>query len=118
MSLKDLDKFEKQNPTISVTVLGYDDKTEKVNILRKSKIVFESEHVIDLLLIEKKEVKHNCIVKNLSRLLSLQISKHVGKVYFCKGCLNHFYSEESLREHDEYCRKHESVKITMLKELL
>ena len=112
MSLKDTDKFEKQNPTISVTVYGYNDKTEKVSILRKSEFVFKRGHVIDLLLIEMNEVKHYCIVKNLSRLSSAQISIHEGKVYFCRGCLNHFCSGDSLKKHDEYCREHKSVKIT------
>ena len=108
-----MNKFEKQNPTISVTLFVYNDKTEKVSILRKSKFVFERGHVIDLLLIGKNEVKHYCIFKNLSRLLFLQIFKHVGKVYFCRGCLNYFYSEDSLKKHDEYCREHKFVKITM-----
>ena len=30
VSLKDLNKFEKQNPTISITVLGYERKSDRV----------------------------------------------------------------------------------------
>ena len=35
----------------------------------------ETEHNIDLLLIEKDGKKHYCLIKNLSRLLSKQVSK-------------------------------------------
>ena len=46
---------------------------------------------IILLLIEKNKVKHYCLVKNLSRLLSSQASNHDGKHYFCLRCLNPFW---------------------------
>ena len=82
VSLKDIDKFEKQNPTISITVLGYEEKS--VYPLRNSNNT-DREHNIILMLIERDEVKHYCLVKNedsLSRLLSSQISKHDGKNIF------------------------------------
>ena len=69
MSLKDLNKFEKQNPTISITVLGYERKN--VYALRNSDCV-DRDHKIILLLIEEEGVKHYCLVKTLSRLLASQ----------------------------------------------
>ena len=79
MSLKDIDKFEKQNPTISITVLGYEGKS--VYALRNS-VNTERDYNIILMLIKKDGVKHYCLVKSLSRLLSSQVSKKDGKNIF------------------------------------
>ena len=112
VSLKDLNKFEKQNPTISITVLWY--KGKSVYPLRNSDNM-DREHKIVLMLIEKDGVQHYCLVKNVSRLLSSQVSKHNGKKYFCLRCLNPFWCEQSLNKHVEYCGNHEAVKIEMPK---
>ena len=50
VSLKDLNKFEKQNPTISITVLGYEGKI--VYPLRNSDCTDRGHNII-LMLIEK-----------------------------------------------------------------
>ena len=113
VSLKDINKFENQNPTISITVFGYNGK-DKVYPLRNSDNT-DREHKIRLMLIEKDGVLHYCIVKNVSRLLTSQISKHNGKKYFCDRCLNPFWCEQSLNKHLEYCGNHEAVKIEMPK---
>ena len=93
VSLKDLNKFEKRNPTISITVLGYEAKS--FYPLRNSAFMDRDYNII-LLLIEKNKVKHYCLVKNLSRLLSSQASNHDGKHYFCLRCLNPFWCQEAL----------------------
>ena len=64
-------------------------------------------------MIKEEGVNHYCLVKNLSRLLSSQVSKHDGKKYFCKRCLNPFNSQKALDKHEEYCGNHEAVKINM-----
>ena len=112
VSLKDLNKFEKQTPSISITVLGYDGKS--VYPLRNSANT-DREHNIILMLIEKDGVKHYCLVKSLSRLLCPQAPKNNGKHYFCFRCLNPFWCEEALNRHQEYCGEHESVKIELPK---
>ena len=112
VSLKDIDKFEKQNLSIFITVFGYEDKS--VYVLRKSKNT-NREHNVILLLIKEEGVNHYCLVKNLSRLLSSQVSKHDGKKYFCMRCLNPFNNQKALDKHEEYCSNHEAVKIIMPK---
>ena len=62
VSLKDLNKFEKQNPTISITVLGYERKS--VYPLRISTNT-DRKHNIILMLIEEGGVKHYCWLKIL-----------------------------------------------------
>ena len=112
VSLKDIDKFEKQNPSIFITVFGYEDKS--VYVLRNSENT-NREHNVILLLIKEEGVNHYCLVKNLSRLLSSQVSKHDGKKYFCMRCLNPFNNQKALDKHEEYCSNHEAVKIIMPK---
>ena len=112
VNLKDIDRFEKQNPEISITVLGFNEK-DKIHTLRVSNYVYIRKHNIILILIERNGVKHYCLVKNPSRLLSKQISVHKGGTHICFRCLNPFWSHKSLEKHWEYCRNHEAVKINM-----
>ena len=65
------------------------------------------------MLIEEGGVKHYCLVKSLSRLLSSQVSDHKEKHYFCLRCLNPFWCEESLSRHQEYCKEYEAVKMEL-----
>ena len=112
VSLKDISKFEKQNPNISITVFGFNEKN-KVYPLRVSEHIYNREVDIILLLIERDGVKHYCLVKNSSRLLSKQISAHKEGTHICFRCLNPFWTHKSLEKHWEYCRNHEAVKINM-----
>ena len=112
VSLKDISKFEKQNPEISITVLGFNEK-DKVYPLRSSDYIYIRKHNIILLLMERDGVNHYCLVKNSSRLLSKQVSSHKEGTHICFRCLNPFWSHDSLKKHWEYCRNHEAVKINM-----
>ena len=113
VSLKDINKFENQNPTVSITVFGYD---RKIVYPLKNSDNTDREHNIVLILIKEEGVNHYCLVKNLSRLLLSQVSKHKEKHHFCMRCLNAFCSQKSLNKHREYCGKHEAVKINMPEE--
>ena len=108
VQLNALDKFERQNPTISINVFGYE---ESIYPLRVSKC--GDREVVNLLLISDEEKQHYCIIKSMSRLLSSQTSKRNGVQYYCMRCLNPFHSQESLDKHLEYCSAHEAVKIEM-----
>ena len=108
VQLNAIDKFERQNPTISINVFGHE---ESVCPLRVSKC--EGREVVNLLLISDDEKRHYCLIKSMSRLLSSQTSKRNGAQYYCMRCLNPFHSQESLDKHLEYCSAHEAVKIEM-----
>ena len=112
VNLKAIDKFERQNPTISVNVFGYD---KSIYPLRVSKYD-DLEHLVDLLLICEESKQHYCLIKNLSRLVSNQVSKHEHKSFICRRCLNPFNTEYSMNKHIEYCSSHETVKVEMPKE--
>ncbi|CAG2215398.1 unnamed protein product [Mytilus edulis] len=65
------------------------------------------------MLVANDETRHYCWVKNLSRLLTAQVSDHDGEAYFCRRCLNHFTRQEKLDQHIEYCGQKKAVKIEM-----
>ena len=111
VSLKAIDKFERQNPTISINVFGHE---EYVYPLRVSK--YEDREAVNILLIFDEERKHYCLIKSMSRLLSTQTSKMNGAQYYCMRCLNPFHSQESLDKHLEYCNANEAVTIEMPEE--
>ena len=111
VSFRDIDRFESQNPEISITLLGYN-KNERVYPLKVSKYT-GCKHDIVLLLIKDGEKSHYCLVKNTSALLVSQINNHKGTSHICLNCINGFKSIDSLNKHKEYCYNNECVKIVM-----
>ena len=87
VSLKQIYKFEKQNP-FAVNVFGIEG--EKVYPLRISKE--REKQFIDL-------------------LLSSQVSKHKSSRFFCDRCINHFPNKPALEKHLEFCSNNEAVRI-------
>ena len=117
VDFKGVNRFEKQNPDISISILGYS-KDERIYPLKiseytKSKKEDERKHNIVLLLIKNGDNSHYCLIKNLSALLTSQINNRKGKLYFCLNCLNGYDKPEKLDKHKEYCGEKESIKINM-----
>ena len=117
VDFRGIDRFEKQNPDISISLLGYS-KDEKIYTLRISKYTKSNKendrkYNIVLLLIKNGENSHYCLVNNLSALLTSQLNKRKSKFYFCLNCLNGYDDEDKLNKHKEYCSENESVKINM-----
>ena len=104
--------FEKNNPQISINVFGFEGVVYPLRLSKRS----EREQTINLLLISYGEKQHYCLIKNLSRLLSSQMSKHDHEKSFCLNCLNHFPNEEKLKIHEEYCLKNQAIRIEMPEE--
>ena len=105
VSIKQIDKFERQN-NYAINVFGYEDS--KVYPLRLSK---KDSQVVDLLLITADPTNHYCWIKNKSRLFSGQVSKHGHARFFCDRCINHFPNGLALKKHLEYCSNHDAVRI-------
>ena len=82
VSVKDISKFEFRNQ-ISINLLAIECK--KIYISRKGGN--NNERVINLMVIFESDRKHYVAIKSLSRLLSSKNTKHKGKEYFCKNCL-------------------------------
>ena len=105
VSIKQIDKFERQN-NYAINVFGYEDS--KVYPLRLSK---KDSQVVDLLLITADPTNHYCWIKNKSRLFSAQVSKHGHDRFLCDRCINHFPNGLALKKHLKYCSNHDAVRI-------
>ncbi|XP_044733269.1 uncharacterized protein LOC123295873 [Chrysoperla carnea] len=56
---------------------------------------------------------HFCWIKNLSRLISRQMSKHDGAIYICDRCQQYFVSEIKLIKHSEECEQYNKCKVVL-----
>ena len=101
-----LSRFERQNPHISVTVLGYDAETKGFCIIYLTPH-HGREHHIDLLLLDENgsSKRHYVWIRDLSRLIAHR-SKHDGKSFVCTSCLHPFTSQTVLQSHIPYCSQH------------
>ena len=108
MEAEKIDRFEKNNPKISIHVFYLDGNVQPLRISDEERKIN-----IDLLLVEKDGNKHYCLISSLSRLLSKQVTKRDGALVFCRRCLNHFSNNEKLEVHKEYCSRKDCVKIIM-----
>ena len=92
VSWKGIDKFEIQNPKISVNVLGYEEKN--IHPLRISEMT-EKEREVNLLLLED---KHYVLINHLSRLLTIQMTNHTEKKVILFEMFEFFHKEGSVRQ--------------------
>ena len=117
VDFKGVDRFESQNPDISISILGYSNDKKiyplKISKYTKGKKEYRRKYDTVLLLIKDGENSHYYLVKNLSALIRTQINKSESKLYFCLNCLNGYDKPEKLENHKEYCSENESVKINM-----
>ena len=111
VSFRGIDRFESQNPNISISVVGYN-KDERVYPLKVSKYTC-CKHDITLMLLKDGENSHYCLVKNMSALIASQINNHKGTCNICLNCFSGYSSKESLNKHKEYCYNNECVRMLM-----
>ena len=109
IELKKITNLEKSNQNISINVFGNEKVVYPLRIFKGEK----RQHQINLLLIadEDQEKKHYYLKKNMSRLLSKQLSKHKESVDICFSCLNAFPNENSLKIHKEICQSNEFIEM-------
>ncbi|XP_042912888.1 uncharacterized protein [Parasteatoda tepidariorum] len=107
--LQDVSKFEKLNGlSINVYGLTENDKVYPLIITDEEK----SPHV-DLIYLTSASSSHYAWIKDLSRLLSSQYSKHNGKRLICRRCLQFFTTEPVLTRHQLSCSQREAVRVQM-----
>ena len=106
ISLKDISKFEKQNPDISVNVISMDqnDKDFCVEYLSPER---QRKHHVNLLLLDDSLTTHYVWIKDFSKLIADR-TKHTGggASFVCNSCLNVFTSQRVLDAHIPYCLQH------------
>ena len=109
--LKDITKFEYQNPDLpGINVFSINDNN-KIYPLRLNQKDLQKK--IDLFLFSKDEKQHYSLIKNFSRLVRSQITSDMRKIHICKKCLTHFTKLDFLEKHITYCSQNETVAVKM-----
>ncbi|XP_018346777.1 PREDICTED: LOW QUALITY PROTEIN: uncharacterized protein LOC108751194 [Trachymyrmex septentrionalis] len=103
ITFKDIPKFEQLN-AMSINVYGIENKQFLPLQLTSDK---KDKHVNLLYMQDPRDVgvAHFAWIKNLSHLVSSQLSKQEHKKYFCDRCLHYFGTNEKLQSHTMDCQK-------------
>ncbi|XP_034244313.1 uncharacterized protein LOC117646980 [Thrips palmi] len=83
VKVKDVDKFEKQNKGISVSVFGLEEDDTIVPLRVTPKL--KTRH-INLLLLQDGDDYHYVLIKNISRFLS-HLTTRKKRLFWCENCL-------------------------------
>lgn len=130
VQLRTIPKFEKQN-NISINVYILQMKKKKFNTVPVYITSIKRDRHINLLMIEatyhdeedeieadKEEYKNEVVyhyawIKDLSRLVRSQISKHKCKTFICDRCLHYFRDFERLQAHGDDCAQLNQCKVVL-----
>ena len=115
VSIKKIDKFEKNNPGIAVNVLLSNKKSldEDIYTVRRSERNVKCKKQVNLLMIVDGEKRHYTAIKSISRLLSKLNGKTTRVYHYCMNCLNGFRTASARDKHYEYCSSNGHVKVNM-----
>ena len=113
VSIKKIDKFEKNNPGIAVNVLFSNNKNQNIYTARRSERNVKCKKQVNLLMIVDGEKRHYTAINNISKLLSKLNGKTRRAYHFCMNCLNGFRTESARDKHYEYCSSNGHVKVKM-----
>ncbi|XP_029158644.1 uncharacterized protein LOC114930955 [Nylanderia fulva] len=94
VTINQIKKFELAND-ISVNVYSIKNNIVPLRLSEKKK----DRHVNLLYVQDENSVGHFACIKNLSRLVSAQLSKKKCRRYICDRCLHYFNSEDKLQTH-------------------
>lgn len=107
-----LEKSHRKNFNIVPTYLTKNKREKHVNLLLIQNIYEDEDHANNI----DKNIKlryHYLWIKDLSRLLSSQLSNHNGRVYVCDRCLHYFKTEAKHEKHYEECIRSNDCKIKL-----
>ena len=119
MTIDQLEKFEKQNEEISITIVGCEEKKGKKG--KKSHLFplrvpnIKREKHITLLYWGKGSTYHYAWVKNINRLLS-STKAYRNQTYFCERCFQGFMRQDLLEVHSENCSSVPIQRVQLFKE--
>ena len=113
VSIKKIDKFEKNNPGIAVNVLFSNNKNQNIYTARRSERNVKCKKQVNLLMIVDGEKRHYTTIKFISRLLSKLNGKTRRAYHFGMNCFNGFRTASARDKHYEYCSSNGHVKVKM-----
>ena len=113
VSIKKIDKFDKNKPGIAVNVLFSNKKSQNIYTARRSQRNVKCKKQFNLLIIVDGEKSHYITIKSISRLLSKLNGKTKRAYHFCMNCLNRFRTLSARDKHYDYCSSNGHVKVKM-----
>ena len=113
VSIKKIDKFEKNNPGIAVNVLFSNNKNQNIYTARRSERNVKCKKQVNLLMIVDGEKRHYTAINNISKLLSKLNGKTRRAYHFCMNCLNGFRTESARDKHYKYCSSNGHIKVNV-----
>ena len=113
VSIKKIDKFEKNNPGIAVNVLFSNKKNQNIYTAHRSGRNVKCKKQVNLLMIVDGEKRHYTAINNISKLLSNLNGKTRRAYHFCMNCLNGFRKASARDKHYGYCSSNGHVKLNM-----
>ena len=100
LDYEEIHTFDSQNADIGVSLFGYDlDENHIIGPFYYTKGMERKHHIHLLFLQEGDERFHYVWIKNISKLLRDQMSKHHHVMKMCNCCLQRFSSDEKLQNH-------------------
>ena len=112
VKVKDITKFENQNPDLPGINVFSINENNKIYPLRLNEK--DRQKTIDLFLFREDENQHYSLIKNFSRLVRSQItSDTTRKLHICIQCISHFTKQDHFEKHLSYCNKNETVTVKM-----
>jgi len=104
VSAEGIKRFEKNNPSISITVVGYEENKKNDGELFPHYVAKKKRtHHIVLLLWSKGEKTHYAWIKNFNRFMFSQ-NNHKAQMFFCERCFHGFTRSELLSNHEDLCQ--------------
>ncbi len=98
----DIGKWEKAN-NVGIDVFGYDEDDKRLYTVRTCDQSLKDNEIANLY---PHDDIHYCAVADLSRLVSLQLSKNKRGKHICLRCISWFGTEKLLNEHQKLCKEH------------
>ena len=100
VSIKRIDKFEKNNPGIAVNVLFSNKKSQHIHTARRSERNVKCKKQVNLLMVVDGEKRHYTAIKNTV-------------YHYCINCFNGFRTGPARDKHYGYCSSNGHVKVNM-----
>ena len=113
VKIKDISKFETQNPKISINVFALEKSDNPKTLYPLYRTNYNGrDYEIDLLYLEKDGNTHYCLIKDLGSLLG----QNRNHAFICKNCLQIFSNQQALTNHQNICLNHNFCKVNLPKE--
>jgi hypothetical protein len=111
-SLKDVRRFESNNPGVAISCFSLDDENRKVHPLSLSTVKFDdntpTKKTIDLLFYKE----HWVLISSLDRLLN---SGNKDQRHYCPRCLHGFKSKDKREDHMTHCAAFKPMRVSVPK---